>query len=795
MSSPESSSAPNEPAPQTIPDPPPVRLRGGRAGLTVAALFWLLLLLPSLSGRTFLADRDMIPNYWPMKATFWSRAGSLFLLWNPDTFGGISYPADLIQQPFYPPNLLFRLLHVHTPTGITWYLALHGLVALVGAFLLARRLVSASAAALAAGTFLLSGFMVANLASALQFHCAYAWAPLVLWCFWRLGDELSWRRWALAALVAPVPLYAGDLQCFITLSIAGGALILAAGRSRWRRAVLLGSALMLAVSALIAPQVWATREVLPDLLREAQLNFLGRLVWSFHPARVAEFFVPRLFGPPFEPGYWGQFTINGPSPSNYFHSAYVGALLPALVWAALRARPAPTLVLIGVFQFLTWFAFGKYSFGYDLLVRTIPGWSLFRYPERMMLLPTLCAALLAGLGAQEICARPRHERSRLIGGSVALGMATLAALAVAAPGDPWNNGDARRAIIVSLSQLAILGAAALAWARLPTSTPAAPLLLLVIHLADISAANRPMTGQIRNDPFHALPRVCSEIVRLSRGTGPLPPRTAWRLFLDEGAEEAAQPFLPPEWEGMIPPWGAQRWKEYQWGYGNVLNLCGLRYSVGMTSLSPLSFRVLWEAAGPVRALGISSTRFIITAPNRPLALTPGALIRYQDPALGMAIVELPWAVPRLYRPDEVKRIPTRELIRQLPKSSNLLTRSMATLEPGSVERVHRRGSRGAVTAFREDNAALSFAIEQDQPGYWILTDTFDRNWRAWVDGGPAVIERADLRHRAIWIPAGAHRVHMQYRPIRVLMLAGAALLLACALGALATWTRSRGEHG
>jgi hypothetical protein len=91
---------------------------GGRLGLGLTALVFSLILLPSLTGRSLLAHRDMLQNYWPTKAAYWTRPGDLLLKWNPDLFGGMSYLADPVQQPSYLPNLAFRIFGVPAVTGI-----------------------------------------------------------------------------------------------------------------------------------------------------------------------------------------------------------------------------------------------------------------------------------------------------------------------------------------------------------------------------------------------------------------------------------------------------------------------------------------------------------------------------------------------------------------------------------------------------------------------------------------------------------------------------------------------------
>ena len=50
-------------------------------------------------------------------------------------------------------------------------------------------------------------------------------------------------------------------------------------------------------------------------------------------------------------------------------------------------------------------------------------------------------------------------------------------------------------------------------------------------------------------------------------------------------------------------------------------------------------------------------------------------------------------------------------------------------------------------------------------GYLVLADSYYPGWRAWLDGQPVRILRADIALRAVALPPGQHVVEFRFEPM------------------------------
>ena len=69
-------------------------------------------------------------------------------------------------------------------------------------------------------------------------------------------------------------------------------------------------------------------------------------------------------------------------------------------------------------------------------------------------------------------------------------------------------------------------------------------------------------------------------------------------------------------------------------------------------------------------------------------------------------------------------------------------------------------------------------------GMVILSDNYDQDWNATVDGKPAKLWPVDTVIRGVEVPAGVHKIEMHYRPMPVYVGAGLLALSVCGVLAL-----------
>jgi hypothetical protein len=342
-------------------------------------------------------------------------------VWNPYTYAGHPFLADIQAAVFYPlSNILLAVtLPWDDPAARLYFLQLEVILhtALAGFFtyLLVVELTGVRWAGLLAGVaFAFSGYLTSYPPLQLAILRTAVWLPLILLFLRRAAIGPHHLRWWIAAAVALVVAFlGGHPQTFLYIGYTAAAwMIFTQVTAGSRRSSVVGVVaglwlFLFVIFGLAAAQLLPTLEF-------TQLSVRANADYAF----VSGGFPLQDTWQIVLPGVFTQFS-----------PLYVGAVPLGLATAAVCfwvfvSFPLSRSLLF-FFVALTLIAlllsYGGNSFLYPIFHRIAPGWDLFRGQERAAFLVALGLSVLAGLGAAatpEVAQRMRR-RSALIYGALA----------------------------------------------------------------------------------------------------------------------------------------------------------------------------------------------------------------------------------------------------------------------------------------------------------------------------------------------------------------------------------------
>ncbi|HEY0511183.1 MAG TPA: hypothetical protein VGH73_04725 [Thermoanaerobaculia bacterium] len=763
----------------------------------VLAAGWLLsLLAPLLSPARALSNRDIPLFHLPLRLAFRELAAYGLPAWNPWLHGGQPLLSNPSYAAFYPPSWLVFAV---PPSYLFSLLALlHGGIAFAGAWRLARHLgCGRGAAALAAVGYAGSGAYL-SLLSAYTLFCSMAWFPWVLlWADQALrapaGERSWWRPALLAGGALALQLLNGEPSTVVMSGL--GVLALAASAAGRRPAAALRSAApVLFAVALAAVQLLPTLGRLADSPRKDIPTWHATL-WSMPPERLAEIVFPRFFGDPtrnLQGRYFGWKLEDRDYP--YVESIYPGLLLALLGAAALirwriPRRSAWALAFAGG----TFLALGRHNPLYEALRRAVPVLSVLRFPEKFAVLAALALALAGVLGWQRLLDEREEGRPDAADFPLAMALVTLAtALAfalllqgvpraafgwIAAHGAPDLGPAGRDGALAYLRKEG--------WATVAAAAAVAALLALCRW-------RRPSRSVLEG---LAVALLAADLWHYGHGLIRTLPATAYTVPPPLAASLRGSPdrvFVQP------PPPGAPEMVPRNWGDPRTLiartYLARLEPYSGLLWHIPYAFHTDFdlmltgwgrraqkildqEWAQPqmaYRFLGVWNVGTLILR-------VPGAPATARDPAANLREVPNTYVLPRFrfvprvsFHPDDAGAL----------SSARILGWQVAR-----HEQCIRPDGPAETAIFRHPPQLLSFADEGGrirlrfrapaEGGFFVAAMTFDRGWRASIDGAAIGAYPTAAGQLGVSLPAGEHRLALHYH--EPLLAAGAAATLAALL--------------
>jgi hypothetical protein len=807
-----------------------IRREGGWRALLlllgIAAFFYA----PILLGLRTLPDGDFTHHFLPF---------SLFLqqevlegrlpLWNPYTYSGHPFLADVQAAVFYPVSglLLALTLPFTDAAARLYFLQVEAIVqvALGGWFtyLLARRLTGRHDAGLiAAICFAFSGYLTGYPVVQLAVLRTAIWLPLILWLMVRTVEAPQrWERWVLVGATGAVALLAGHSQTFLYVGYTALAWMLLLLIVRWRQhrslhelgAALMGMLLAAAVFVgLSAPQLlpsleYVQRSVRADVdyayvsggfpLQDSWQLLLPGVLTYYSPLYIGVIGLGLAFvavGAALLRSHWLPDVRRGATASASSSSGGVERDMDAELVISHRVG---VLFFLGLALVALLLSYGGNGFLYPIFYRFAPGFDLFRGQERAAYLVAFGLSVLAGYGMLSVRVLPQAVRAWL-----ATLYAALAIGAVYVFGLLWQLPE-RTAIgstrFLLLATLAIGLAAGFALLlRLPGWSRQRTQLLMLLVFASLFWAN--FTTNIA--PFSP-----------ARKTALAPEMEAVQRAVDSD-ERSTQSRSDAEQHGDTKAGQAAPGRVYN--EFRVYEDYGMRVGVedvwGASPLRLARYARLFKEFPLDRMWRLTGVEHVLTW-RRELFVPSTLLAEFPQQTDTTYLHRLAAPNPRAWLATEVVVADDDAAVTLLADHGFDLDRKAILSSEADVEifqeasklpgRLEGDPASARVTLRTLAPGRVEVSVASETPGLLVVSENWMPGWRVVATRWPASVEapliqplRANLTLLGVPVPAGESTIELRYEPasVRIGLWSGAATLGALIGAAGFTAWRTRRQR-
>jgi len=715
------------------------------ARLYLAALAAALLAFfaPALHG-TFIF-RDAFNLFYPYKAV---EAGFLkgfaISAWNPWETLGSPFIGELATGWFYPGNVLwllfdpepaFRLFilgHFFLAAGLMW------------AWLRELRLAPA-ARLVGVLSYTLSGYVLSQNGLPDMLATA-AWLPGSLLFATRLARGRRPADLAIFAVTLAMPFLCGRAEGSAMNAVASFVYFLflpAEGQGltkRFGRAVLTFAAAGALALALSMAQSLPSLELGRLSSKGAGFGLDEAMLWSFHPARMLEFLRSAPWGSFWPDQTYRAWDITGwPGYYPFALTEYlgIGALVGTIIYLTRAPRAYAAAFIAGLTAIIV-LCFGRFTPLFAIVYRLVPGMTIFRYPEKLMLLAVLMLSAGGAAGTDRLLAWLDTRQAASPLGRRLPHFAAGAAVAAIVFLELFSSNH----WVIPYADSSIY-----------KFTPAAVALLSDrTNYRDraLFRGGLPVPGAFRvmREPMEPAPGALA----LVHGDNQLERRRRW------------------ERETMIP---------------NFNFIAGYEFLTGYTAAATADFDRVMRGGISVKLMELYNVRYVISPTGPDLPGLTGFKTIGAEPEMGFRILRLPDTLPRAFLVGRSLRLPRPldrlDLVGAVDFKSAMVLEDAPGLPPAAEE---SDLPLTAVTIGRYEAERVEVEADAPAAAWLVLSDSFYPGWAAIVDGRETPIFRANFLVRAVRVPAGRHEVVFEYRPrpLRAgLVITAAAWLFAAGL--------------
>lgn len=393
---------------------------------SIFMLTTLLFFREQLFGNSFFWE-DFIEQVFPIQ-TFAAQsfANGEIPFWNPYTFCGMPFFADLQVGFFYPLNRLTVLFLDSSGNlsvwGLQFIIILHFFIAQVSMYYLMRYFkVSSFGAIIASISYAFSFIMVLHVIHPMMVY-HLAWFPLILMYYFKSLDTLKIKFAIISGLIFGISMLAGHPQTILYEALFLGLALIWFGVAKIRQGELKSGRLVKFIIAGLLPMIisvaifsvqYLPSQDLAELSKRAEASYESAVEGSLEFKQIYTGLVPKFFGFVDAKGDKSvPYHLENAPYYYYWDTAfYFGITAIILAFFAIvngyRNRLTAFLIFISVFGFL--FALGD-NFVLFKIFYNLPFFGLLRIPARIMFFVVIAFSFLAGLGFDAIAKSPKNRK-------------------------------------------------------------------------------------------------------------------------------------------------------------------------------------------------------------------------------------------------------------------------------------------------------------------------------------------------------------------------------------------------
>ena len=712
------------------------------------ALFYWRILTPNLADRQSFPPGDFSAQFWAF-ATFEVRelsAGRL-PLWNPYTFAGAPFWADVQSAVFYPPSLLTILLSA--PWGFSLFALeieaiAHFWLAATFMYLFIRDLTRNRAAAfIAALTFTFSGYLTGYPSQQLAILEADVWLPLILFFLHRTfmnskspDNKVAFSYLLLAGIAWGLTVLAGHPQSALIVAYTSSAYFF----FLWFTT---HSKLRFTFYVLFRPIAnWLL--FIGTGLAVAAIQFIPAIEYTLLSVRAEGTYDNMSGGLPIT----DIIQVLLPGQVSFYSPLYIGIVgLILALWVIFAAPNRYIIFWAAVAGITLLISFGGNSFVYSPLYLFSPGFSIFRGQERWAFAFVFSLSVLVGYGFNQLSiinyqllaptpnSRPSPQSLTKYLFFFALLLTFLFFYGLNDTG--WTPASPFFDLLGASTLLIIL--LILTWLLWKFSSRLHPTIFTLVTAALICFDLLSVNWTTNLSP--QLPEEQTQIP------------AAVEAIKHDAAQSPDEPYRVYNEFRLYDNYGVPFEIEDMWG---ASPLRPNRYDEFLAP--PMPIERAWE---------LLNVKYVITW--REELYVPSIIIHQEPAADGMTYVHrLETVGPRAWFATSTEIADDNTILQKITNPNfdrwNIaLLEANTTYETQNSKFETQNPSNIAHTIHHASH--LSYNVTTPTPGLLVLSEPYYPGWQATIDGQASSILRANYILRAIPVPAGEHIIELTFRPL------------------------------